>query len=270
MRTPSLKEASGNTTPLDDYLSRYMVNLDEEVREPDIILGRNEIKAGSAKYQSCRLFTAGNFSVITGKGKAKKTFLISLLTSMIVSGVPSYGFEAIKCDTVIFDTEQGDFDAWNVGNRIKRLSETDQFRMFALRDMSHEERLGFIESYIQTWNPKFIVIDGIADLVNSINDEGDANRIVELLLRLTKRQDCHIICVIHQNKADSFATGFLGSSLIKKAEIVISIDKVRNSTASKVSCEYIRGSVDFNDFHLEISDGLPVIVDLENEDPVRI
>jgi len=251
--------------PAEREEDRYRVDLSAEVKKPEILLEKEDMKYGSTQPVKCRLFTAGNFSVITGKGKSKKTFLTTLLTSMIVSGASKFKFYPTKADTVIFDTEQGDYDAWKVGNRVKALSETENFNMFALRDMDHTERCDFITNYITRNKPKFVVIDGIADLVYSINEEKEANRIQRLLLSLTKSLNCHILCIIHQNKADSFATGFLGSALIKKAEIVIAIEQDRKiKRMSNVSCEHVRGTVDFEDFLIDIQNGMPVILDKED------
>lgn len=246
--------------------NRYRVDLTKESREPEIVLERQDMKPGNASPVMCRMFTLGNFSVITGKGKSKKTFLTTLFSGLIISGKSQYGFKPDKSDSVIFDTEQGDYDAWKVGHRVKRLSGEISFNMFALRDMDHNERGEFIVKYIERHHPRFIVIDGIADLVYSINEEKEANRIQQMLLGLTKKYNCHILCIIHQNKADSFATGFLGSALIKKAEIVIAIEQDKKvKRMSKVSCEYVRGTVDFDDFFIEITpNGLPVILDVED------
>lgn len=248
--------------PQERHEDKYRVDLNSDVKKPEILLEKEDFKYGATQPVMCRLFTAGNFSVITGKGKSKKTFLTTLLTSMIISGTSKFKFHPAKSDTVIFDTEQGDYDAWKVGNRVKALSKTEEFNMFALRDMDHAGRCRFITDYIKSHKPKFAVIDGIADLVYSINEEKEAIRIQQLLLTLTKQYNCHILCIIHQNKADNFATGFLGSALIKKAEIIISIQQDKTiKSMSNVSCEHVRGTMDFEDFLIDIQDGLPVIVD---------
>lgn len=245
--------------------NQYKVDLGKTVKKPDVILERLDFNYGKQTPNISRLFSKGNFSVLTGKGKAKKTYLTSLLTSMIVSGKGLYGFNAKQCETVIFDTEQSDYDAWKVGWRIKNLSEKDNFNMFMLRNMGYMERAEFINEYLNRHKPEYVVIDGIADLVCSINDEAEAIRIQEMLLKATKAHNCHILTIIHQNKADNFATGFLGSVLIKKAETVIAIQKFKKTKLSKVTCEYIRGSEEFEDFLLGISDGLPVIIDSDSE-----
>lgn len=251
-------------TPEAKKRSIYKVDLSKKVMKPEVILEKQDFESGSVNPNNCILFSAGNFSVVIGKSKAKKTFLNSLLASMVISGEGKYGFNPVKSDTAIFDTEQSDYDAWKVGNRIKRLSGVSEFNMFKLRDMSHRERYEFISDYMEAMKPRFVVIDGIADLVFSINEESEANKIQEFLLKITKQINCHVMCVLHQNKGDNYATGFLGSMLMKKAELVISIAKFHNTKMSQVKCDFIRGSKEFEPFLLDVKDGLPVIIDSED------
>jgi len=105
-----------------------------------------------------------------------------------------------------------------------------------------------------------VVIDGIADLANAINDEDEATRVVSLLMKWTKEYNCHIATVIHQNKSDNYATGHLGSAIMKKSEIVIAVtkDEIQFDT-STVECTMSRG-VDFKPFKLVINkEGMPEI-----------
>lgn len=243
--------------------NKYRVDTSKDVMKPETLLELVSFKYGSGTPINSRLFSLGNFSVITGKGKSKKTYLTSLFASMIISGISAFNFKPVKSTMVVFDTEQGDYDAWRVGKRIKQLSEIDNLEMFALREMTYLERMEFITDYIERHKPKFVVIDGIADLVYSINEEQEALRIQEMLLFFTKTYNCHILCIIHQNKGDNFATGFLGSALIKKAETVISIQNDMKTNSSVVSCDYIRGSVEFEDFYLKVQDGLPIVMDID-------
>jgi len=79
-----------------------------------------------------------------------------------------------------------------------------------------------------------------------------------MLLRLSKDYNCHISVIIHQNKNDNYATGHLGSSIMKKAEIVIDVEKNKeNKRVTDVSCGYSRGE-DFEKFSILINDsGIP-------------
>jgi len=125
------------------------------------------------------------------------------------------------------------------------------------------ERCDIINRFIEkrSYGISFIVIDGIADLAMAINDEIEASRVVSLLMKWTKVYNIHICVILHQNKNDNFATGHLGSSIMKKAECIISVTKdASDSLKSEVNCDYIRGAMEFDRFNIVIDDnGIPVI-----------
>jgi hypothetical protein len=139
---------------------------------------------------------------------------------------------------------------------------------FNLRPFNPIERCQIIEYAFKVYGDKtgFCVIDGIADLANGINDEEEATRVASMMLRLTKVNNCHIATVIHQNKNDNFATGHLGSSIMKKAEIIISVTKnPQDSSYSEVKCDMSR-SAGFEDFSFRINDeGFPEIVETQKK-----
>lgn len=215
---------------------------------------------------SQRMLTLGNFSVIKGKQKAKKTFLTSLIAGAAVSGnwVQKQFKGALpegKSQVVYIDTEQATYDSAKVGQRIHQIGGYKNLELWCLRDLEYQERRQFIEYCLAKYNGNvgLLVIDGIADLTRNNNDEEDAKIVSGLLLRWSKEYDCHIITVIHQNKADNFSTGHIGSEVEKKSEAVISISKnEENPAESLVHCDLIRGVGHFEDFILTIEDGLPV------------
>jgi hypothetical protein len=94
----------------------------------------------------------------------------------------------------------------------------------------------------------------------------ESNKVVTILMELSKKYNIHISTIIHQNKNDNFATGHLGSSLIKKSEAVISVEVnpiIRSF--STVSCDNIRGSLDFPDFQFFINENTLPEIDWENK-----
>jgi hypothetical protein len=171
-----------------------------------------------------------------------------------------------KQAVILFDTEQSNYDAWESANRVNRLLgyTPENFGAFDLREYDPMERCQIIEYTLEKFKGSigFLVIDGIADLAKANNDEDEATRVVSLLMRWTKEYQCHIVTVIHQNKNDNFATGHLGSYIMKKSESIISITKdAEFSNKSQVNCDMIRGVQDFNEFSFEISEnGLPYII----------
>ena len=98
-----------------------------------------------------------------------------------------------------------------------------------MTSLAPSERLQFIEVEIYSNNKiGFVVIDGIKDLVTSINDESEATMIASKLLKWSEERNIYILTVLHQNKSDLNARGHLGSELINKAQTVLSITKAEN------------------------------------------
>ena len=251
------------TSEMDDVLSRAYINTDIPIVKPPVIL---QIHDGG-EWQ--RLFTLGNFSALTGKGKSKKTFLNTMLLAAAAAGrVVQNKFAGSLPDNkrtvLLFDTEQSRYDAWLTSKRTLALAglEVPNFGSFALREYTPLQRCEIIEYAIKKMSNHLglIAIDGIADLAKAINDEEEATRVGSLLMRWSAEYNIHIITVIHQNKGDNFATGHLGSMIIKKAEAVIGVEKDQGDrNKSKVSCDNMRGVADFEDFFFEIEDHIPRI-----------
>ena len=73
-----------------------------------------------------------------------------------------------------------------------------------------------------------MIVDGIRDLVNDINDGVLAQEVMEELLHLATQHDCCIVCVLHQNKSgeDHNLRGWIGTELMNKAFEVYSCEKL--------------------------------------------
>jgi hypothetical protein len=215
--------------------------------------------------------TLGNFSLIIGKAKSRKTFFISLLVSaflvnrLIMDKLQGH-LKNGKNRVIVFDTEQATYHAQKVYHRILQtagLSEAPALDFHCLRTYDTATRLKIIEHVIyNTPGLGVVVIDGIRDLVLDINSAEEASMITNKLLKWTEEKSIHIITVLHQNKADNNARGHVGTELINKAESVLSVAKdSSNPELSIVTPEYFRGK-DFEPFAFSVDpNGLPYIVD---------
>jgi hypothetical protein len=129
--------------------------------------------------------------------------------------------------------------------------------------LTPSERLSFIENEIYSNNKiGFVVIDGIKDLVTSINDEEQASLVVCKLLKWTEERNIHIVTVLHQNKSDTNARGHIGTECINKAETVLSVTKAEtNNDISIVEPQQCR-DIEPEVFAFEINEfGLPIIAE---------
>jgi len=215
--------------------------------------------------------TLGNFSLIIGKAKSKKTFSLSLFLSALVANQTVFGkfkgsLPENKTKVVFFDTEQGRYHVDRVYRRICKLIGIDNpvnFETYCLRQFTALQRLEIIDYKIQT-DPDigFVAIDGIRDLVSSINDIHECNEVLSYLLRWTEQKHIHLMTIIHQNKGDFNARGHLGTELVNKAETVLAVARdpqdrnistVEPSETRDREPEPFAFTVDEN--------GLPVLVD---------
>lgn len=268
-----LKEKSKPRTDeeMESILRGAMIDVSIPVPKPPVIMKIRDFDGG--RIMERRLFTQGNYSAITGKSKSKKSslgaiFLAAATMNGLVDNKIMANLPESMNQVILFDTEQSNYDTYRYSKNVMDIvgRYQDNFITFALREYGYMERCEIIDYVLTKWRDRigYAFIDGVADLVKSINDEEEANRINTLLMRWTKLGNNHITVNIHQNKNDNFATGWVGTSLLKKAEAIISVTKdPDNARVSKVECTDIRGTAEFKDFDIELMEtGLPFIPDL--------
>lgn len=260
-------ELSKSTNVLSKKLESSRVDVLEVIPPPETAW---EIKDNNSE-EFMILGTLGNFSLIKGKAKSKKSFFINLaISSAVGKGLLQNKLRSpLKDDSnkvLYFDTEQSKY---HVQVAVKRIYKQVDIKIpsnldtYGLRQFSPSERLKIVEYAIEnTPNLGFVVIDGIRDLITSINDEAEASNIASKLLKWTETYNIHIIVVLHENPGSDKARGHVGTELMNKAETVIAlqVDKY-NENASIVSAGFCRNK-SFKPFAFCITDeGLPQIID---------
>ena len=100
-----------------------------------------------------------------------------------------------------------------------------------------EERISLIADAIVRFRPRLVIIDGIADLCNTINSEQEAVRFMEELAAIAESSSCALIGVIHQNYNGTKTSGWLGTIVEKKATDLFSV-KPNNDG---LIVQYLRG-----------------------------
>jgi hypothetical protein len=178
----------------------------------------------------------GDFGLVIGKAKSKKSFFINIAIATAISDDHIQGrfkshLPEDRKKVVYFDTEQQNYDVDIACNRIalqlnlngkKELN--DNLLVVPLRGDSPALKIELIEAYLyNTPDLSFVVIDGIRDLITSINDEEQASMIATKLLKWSKELNIYILVVLHVNKGDNNARGHVGTELVNKAESVLSI-----------------------------------------------
>src|SRR5690625_1993467 len=213
--------------------------------------------------------TLGNFSLVIGKAKSRKTFSMALVMSGALGVKGDSIFEGClpeeKRKVVFIDTEQGQYHVIKVAKRVARLSgftESERFEVFGARSLSTQQRVALIDEIVTiTPDLGLLVIDGVRDILTSINDEKQATNICNLFLRLTEQHNIHIVGVLHQNKGDFNARGHIGTEMINKAETTVSVTVEKDKEVSKVEVEYSRNKA-FEPFAFRVNMfGLPEVIE---------
>jgi len=213
--------------------------------------------------------TYGNFSVISGSPKTKKTFLVSLLASVFLGDKNNFGGDLKgyrnEKDLIHIDTEQGKWHCQKVFKRVLDMNVNDfskNYYTFGLRTIGFKQRIQFIEYCLEhkSKDTGLLIIDGISDLVSDVNNIEESNACVQKLMEWSAKYNCHIICVIHTNYGSEKLTGHLGSALMKKCETEIYLEQTEDIKEwITVKCKRSRG-YSFETFSFKVNEiGLPEI-----------
>lgn len=257
------------TKALRERIKSLTISLTDEYDEPIKAWG---IYDNNSELQT--FGTLGNFSVIKGKAKSKKTFLMALAVAVAIDGdigILGSQLPPDKTNVIYFDTEQGRHHVHGFVKRVCKLInktiQPERFKVIALREQNPEQRTELIEFCIKdTPNLGFVVIDGIRDLQYDINDVKESSESVGRIMRWSSEKQIHIVTIIHENKQSNTARGHLGTELMNKAETVLSIEvDPDNEDVSIVKPEVTRAKKP-QSFAFTINDeGLPEILeDYEN------
>lgn len=250
-------EPKESEEPAEDLLSKYLLDPTEEIKNPPSVL---DLVVGLERYT---LATAGNIALVQGKAKSRKSYFVSALAAAAIR--EGYSESLIKSGLVTgrvlyFDTEQGDYHAQKVNQRILHLAgipkEIGQQKLqyFALRRAdTNADRLSIIEYALKKIEGvSLCIIDGIVDVANGVNEEPEAIALVSKLMKISADKKLHLITVLHENKNDRGAKGHLGSYLVQKAETVYGVSKSEDGNSTYIEGLYTRNA-SFPDLELTIA-----------------
>ena len=148
-----------------------------------------------------------------------------------------------------YDTEQSEAQLHkNLGKTLRRASlmAVPEFcHSLYLASLSRKDRLKLIRESMDLFHHRhggihLVVIDGIADLIRSANDETESIAIVDELYRLAGIYNTCIICVLHFVPNGIKLRGHIGSELQRKAAGILSIEKDDNPEYSVVKALKVR------------------------------
>lgn len=252
------------------FIESYIDPSEEVIQQPVALsIGYSEYKGTNYPIP---FGSYGDFSCIVGASKSRKTFFKSMIEASYLGGnanqfCPSFkGHDKRDKLVISFDTEQSRFHTQRVQRRVMEMvggDTYDTYKTFGLRAYEPKERLQFIDYIINESEYKgrigLLSIDGFVDLVTDFNSLEQSTNLTEKLLQWTATGNMHITGILHKNFGTSKPVGHVGSSVLKKAETVVFIEKEDNTSIAK--CEYSR-NMPFDDIHFDVnSDWLPYEVD---------
>ena len=197
------------------------------------------------------------FCITGGEGTGKSNYIAAILAGTLgaerLDAEQTLGLEVTPnpkgLAVLHYDTEQSEAQLHkNLGKTLRRASLTsvpDLYHSLYLASLSRKDRLKLIRESLDLFHHKhggihLVVIDGIADLIRSANDETESIAIVDELYRLAGIYNTCIICVLHFVPNGIKLRGHIGSELQRKAAGILSIEKDENPEFSVVKALKVR------------------------------
>ena len=197
------------------------------------------------------------FCITGGEGTGKSNYITAILAGTLsetmLPAERTLGLEVTanpkRLAVLHYDTEQSEAQLHkNLGKTLRRASLVavpDFYHSLYLASLSRKDRLKLIRESMDLFHHRhggihLVVIDGIADLIRSANDETESIAIVDELYRLAGIYNTCIICVLHFVPNGIKLRGHIGSELQRKAAGILSIEKDDDPEYSVVKALKVR------------------------------
>ena len=295
-----MQEESNNIQPMRtpdeirwDTLRPYLLDPRQNYPEPYHILEFNDVGFGKI----------GGFGAISGQRKNGKTFLIAQLMAAILGCdgnertkqylpglvVPDRTLEFLGHPPKVLyvDTEMEKLSSAKVLRRVHWLCNQDmnmpfpgdRFSVLWLKNMPsndgvavHRKRYDLIRLAVDAIQPDVVFVDGLRDLLSSINDEESITKILNDFGSLAEERNINIWMALHQNPSrkndddEAKMRGWAGTEFGNKvSDTLVSIkSKTANGVTFTVKQQDARDK-DMDDWKFEITEdagalGVPRII----------
>lgn len=228
-----VQDNKGNILSPDAVLQKYaylQITDSADIPEPEPV-----VKIGGEVIS-----TEGNITTISGASKSGKSAFTSVLIAGAVAGGEYDGFpdvEVLANDShravIHLDTEQARAkhkrNLCTILERADLNTCPDYLLSYNIRQLPLKEYQTATSEICEAANAIhggifLIVIDGIADYIQDVNDPESSNAIVSYFEKLAIKYACPIICIVHTNPNSDKERGHLGSQLQRKSESVLTVE----------------------------------------------
>ena len=262
-----------------DAIKPYLLDPREDYPEPYYML----------EYNGVPFSTIGGLGAISGQKKNGKSFVLTELMAAILGNgnertqsylpgltVPQRTIDYLGHEPKVLyvDTEMEKLNSAKVLRRVHWLCDWDmklpdeRFSVLWLKNMPkgeikpYKQRYELIRTAVDMIQPDVLFIDGLRDIIESINDEKSGTVVLDELASLAEERRMCIWCALHQNPSrknddgdDSKMRGWIGTELGNKvSDTLVSIkSKTPSGVTFVVKQQDARGK-DLDDWKFEITD----------------
>lgn len=207
----------------------------EQIEEPEPRLMLADKQVATADNLVSIVAKAGS-----GKSAAVGAAFSAAISAAVGSDADCLGFKAEnprKQAVVVIDTEQCRFDAQLCLRRALRRVDSNEapawLENFSLVGRTRSWRRKALPEILAQASANHegifaVYLDGVADLVNNVNDIEECLEVIVELRNLSIQFHCPIVCVIHSNEGETAGTkprGHIGSELMRESETVILLQR---------------------------------------------
>lgn len=168
-------------------------------------------------------------AIIAAQKKSGKTNFSGLLSASYASPTHQVLNGAIRCNVdnvkvLNIDTEQPLRDARRTLRRVMKTIGYDYDEQWnkhnivsiSVKNIDEADRKVIVEMAVKKHKPQLLFIDGIADLIPSINDEAASKELMSWLDYLSCQYDCAVVGMLHLNYNSGKIGGWAGTMANKK------------------------------------------------------
>lgn len=213
----------------------------------------------------------GSIVMVSGQSKTRKSSVMASFAASLLNkdGIYQNIETTLRKGTVLwFDTEQNEVEFNYFQRMIYMMAGVDsinpniRYLAFNIRKYTEEQRAVIVEELVKALGDViFVVVDGIADLISSVNDMEGTKRLTTKLCKWADTYKTPIMTTIHTNKDGKDATGSLGGFLDKKSSYHIRTSKEEFNGPTRVEVKHARGGEGFAPYEFEhTQNGIPTIV----------
>lgn len=179
----------------------------------------------------------GDIQVLNGQAGHGKSFSLSAYCVALLKGnYLNMTTDIENAKILLIDTEQQDYNVRLFQQRVHYLcgwslfEDNERFQIRLFRDEDDiSKRYQYAMQCIEDMKPDVVFIDGIADLVESVNEDKPVSAMVRLLMKRASENRCAICSVLHFNPGSDKMRGHLGSELERKSSDVLNTSYDENT-----------------------------------------